>query len=251
VSLLFPDVCRVCETALKGPGRVPVCRACLEDADPYVPEFFCVQCRTPFLNAFPLDENGHCSLCRLGGTRFEATYTAGVYDGALRRLIHLFKYEGVLSLSGPLSAMLFRAIPRREQFDLIVPAPMHWTRRLARGFNQAEILARDLGRLMGVPVASGILKKKRVRRQAGLTRNARRLNVAGAVTATAAAAKGARVLLVDDVYTTGATANACALALQRAGARSVAVAAVARADRRISVSPISIHREEDPSLCRA
>jgi ComF family protein len=230
---------------------VPVCRECLQEADPYIPEIYCVQCRTPFLNAFPLDENGLCSLCRLGGTLFDAAYSAGMYDGALRQLIHLFKYQGVLSLSGPLSAMLLKAIPGAERFDMIVPAPMHWTRRLARGFNQAEILARDLSRRMGVPAASGALKKRPIPPQTGLTRHARRLNVSGAVSAVARVTEGARVLLVDDVFTTGATANACARALRNSGAGSVVVATVARADRRPGAAPIQIDREEELLVCRA
>jgi ComF family protein len=238
--MLFPDVCRLCAVPLAGFTRIPVCSGCLQSADPFLPEFFCVQCRTPFLNAFPLDENGCCSLCRLGGTRFDAAYSAGMYDGTLRKLIHLLKYDGVLSLSGPLGDLLWKALPRTQRFDVIVPAPMHWTRRLVRGFNQAEILARDLSRRTGIPVKNDLLRKKSIPPQTGLTSHQRRQLPAGA-----------HVLFVDDVLTTGATANACALALRRAGARQVSVVTAARADRRPAALPINTHSEEEIFVCRA
>ena len=251
LSMLFPDDCRVCAAPLGSFTRIPVCSGCLQSADPFLPEFFCIQCRTPFLNAFPLDENGCCSLCRLGGTRFDAAYSAGIYDGTLRKLIHLLKYDGVLSLSGPLGDLLWKALPKPQRFDVIVPAPMHWTRRLARGFNQAEVLARDLSRRMGIPVRTDLLRKKLIPPQTGLTSHQRRMNVAGAVRAASQLQAGAHVVLVDDVLTTGATANACALALRHAGAKQVSVLTVARADRRPGALPISTHSEEEFFVCRA
>jgi ComF family protein len=247
----MPDGCRVCEAPLTGLSRVPVCAECLRRSDPYVPEFSCVQCRTPFLNAFPLDDCGLCSLCRTGGTRFAAAYSGGAYEGGLRELIHLFKYGGVLSLGEPLCEMALRALPPGERFDLIVPAPMHWTRRWARGFNQAEILAGELSARLGIGMDAGALRKKSIPPQTGLTSRGRRLNVAGAVRASAALPARPRVLFVDDVYTTGATANACAQALMAAGASSVTVLTVARADRRHSAVPMDPEAKEEFLVCRA
>jgi ComF family protein len=188
------------------------------------------------VNAFPLDESGRCTLCRLGLTGFDAVYTYGSYEGSLRRLIHLFKYEKIHTLAKPLSRFLAQVLPREESFDAIVPMPLHWRRRWERGFNQSEILARAIGRVWNVPVRNAARRVKATVPQAGLTNAKRRANVAQAfVEKRNAGLEGTRVLLVDDVLTTGATAAACARVLKRAGAKHVALLAVARTDRRMAV----------------
>ncbi len=200
-------------------------------------EFACSVCRTPFVSAYPLDARGVCSLCRLGLTGYEGAFSYGFYEGPLRRLIHLFKFEGVPSLAAPLGRYLVRALPRDCQFDVIVPMPLHWYRKWRRGFNQSELLAQEVARKLGLPVSAGALRRKRhAAPQSGLSSAARRRNVAGLFSvADSSQVEGRRVLLVDDVLTTGATAQAAARALKRAGAAQVAVLTIARADRRDSV----------------
>jgi ComF family protein len=219
---------------LREVSRIPVCAQCLADPQPLVAEYFCAACRTPFVNAFPLDEHGHCALCRLGLTGFDAVYTYGSYEGSLRKLIHLFKFEKIHTLARPLGDFLARVLPREERFDAIVPMPLHWRRRWERGFNQSELLAREIGRRWNVPVKKLVRRVKATVPQAGLTNAKRRANVGGAFESRPNVA-GARVLLVDDVLTTGATAAACARALKRAGAKHVALLAVARTDRRAAL----------------
>jgi ComF family protein len=120
-----------------------------------------------------------------------------------------------------------------QRFDIIVPAPLHWVRWLQRGFNQSHLLARELRRRLRIPVVNALRRRKMTRAQAGLTRAGRRVNVAGAFSARrTSAVRDRRVLLVDDVMTTGATMNACAGALKRAGAGHITVLTLARADRR-------------------
>lgn len=197
-------------------------------------EFFCAACRTPFLNRFPLDESGRCALCRGGHNGFDDVYTYGSYEGALRTLIHVFKYEGVQPLRRPLGDLLARALPRDREFDLIVPMPLHWRRRWDRRFNQAELLAKEIGRRWNAPVRGVVRRKRATLPQAGLTNAKRRANVRG-VFQVKRKLTGLRVLLVDDVMTTGASASACARALKRAGAAHVTLAALARTDRRSSL----------------
>jgi ComF family protein len=198
-----------------------------------VAEHFCSACGTPFLNASPLNAAGLCGLCRTGLTRFDAAFAFGEYDSGLRKLIHLFKYGKVKALAKPLAGLLVRALPLHARFDLIVPMPMHWLRRMGRGFNQSELLARHVAARTSAPVAGVLRRTRRTPPQAGLTRAQRRDNVAGAFAVTEPARVGGRhILLVDDVLTTGATANACAAVLKRAGAARVTIATVARADRR-------------------
>jgi ComF family protein len=234
---LFPDDCRVCGEPLREISRIPVCSACLRQPTAMEAEYYCVDCKTPFLNRFPLDEQGRCSLCRLGLTGFDTVYSFGSYEATLRQLIHLFKYNQVRPLARPLGALLARAIPREQRFDLIIPMPLYWKKRWSRGYNQSELLAKEISRRWGVPVAKIVRRVKPTAPQAGLSNSKRRLNVRGAFAVRKGAnLKGLRVLLIDDVLTTGATASACASFLKRAGASHVAVAAVARTERRMEIA---------------
>jgi ComF family protein len=199
-------------------------------------EFFCLRCRTPFLNSAPLDENGVCRLCRSGVHGFDAVYCYGEYTGALRELIHLFKYSGMRPLAEPLGRLMSRALPRDQRFDALVPMPMHWRKWLARGFNQSTLLARVMSRRTGLPLWKVVRREKGGAPQAGLTHAQRLRNTSGAFhVPRPERVRGKRLLLIDDVYTTGATAGACALALRRAGAAHVAVLALARPDRQAAL----------------
>ncbi|MGP8245844.1 MAG: ComF family protein [Bryobacteraceae bacterium] len=186
-----------------------------------------------------MDEEGRCALCRNGLRGFEGAYCYGVYGGVLRRLIHLFKYQKVRSLKKPLADYLLRALPRDERFDAIVPVPLHWRRRWRRGFNQCELLAREVSRRTGIPVAKALHRPLASKAQAGLTLAARRHNVKTRSFSASAKVAGQSILLLDDVMTTGSTATACALALKRAGAVRVSVLTVARADRLWQAAPKS------------
>jgi len=194
----------------------------------------------PFVNRFPLDETGRCALCRLGLRGFDAVYSYGSYEGTLRQLVHLFKYGGVRPLAEPFGTFLAQALPRDASFDVIVPMPLHWFKQWQRGFNQSDVLAREIGKKWNVPVRNVIRSRKATRPQAGLTNAKRRANMSGAFQVaryirSRRPLDGMRVLLVDDVVTTGATASACARVLKRAGAAHVALLALARTDRRSAV----------------
>ncbi|MEQ1883439.1 MAG: ComF family protein [Bryobacteraceae bacterium] len=265
-SLLFPDECRVCGDPLKTISRIPVCASCLKEPQPMAAEFFCVSCKTPFVNRSPLDESGRCLMCREGLSGYDAVYSYGSYEGTLRKLIHVFKFDKVHTLAGPLGALLARSLPREERFDVVVPMPLHWKRRWQRGFNQSELLAREIARRWNVPVEKAVRRVKASTPQAGLSNAKRRKNVAGAFSnanrwrgvvrfvtrwvgermsrtmrrrlrgfAKPHRLEGKRILLIDDVLTTGATAAACARALKRAGAAHVTLLTVARTDRRFAV----------------
>ena len=233
-NLFFPDDCRVCGTPLRTISRIPVCPACLAHRQPLAAEYFCVLCRTPFLNPAPLDEQGRCGLCRRGLRGFDVAYSFGAYEDTLRKLIHLFKYSRIRTLAGPLGELIASAVPRDQSFDAVVPVPLYWRRRLERGFNQSELLARAVARRYGVRVTNAVRRGRATSTQAGLSNAKRRANVAGAFTVKRPrAVAGLRVLLVDDVMTTGATAAECARALRKAGASYVALLTLARVDRRI------------------
>jgi ComF family protein len=234
LNLVFPDDCHVCGEALLDFARVPVCPRCLADPKPFEAEFFCVSCKTPFVNRAPLDEAGQCALCRLGMKGFDAVYTYGSYEGTLRKLVHLFKYGRMELLSKRFGVMLATALPREVAFDVVVPMPLHWRKRWARGFNQSELLAKEIGRRWGAAVSNVARRKKNTTAQAGLTNAKRRANVEGAFEIRGRL-DGKHVLLVDDVMTTGATASACARALKGAGAARVTLLTLARTDRRTAI----------------
>lgn len=172
-------------------------------------------------------------LCRSGRRGFDEAFCYGAYEGTLRKLIHLFKYSGMRGLAQPLGALLADALPRDRQFDLVTAVPLHWWRQWLRGFNQSELLSKAIARARGIPAKQVLRRGSATRAQAGLSNAQRRENVAGAFRARRRVA-GLRILLIDDVMTTGATAGACARALKKAGARSVAVLALARVDRRFT-----------------
>jgi ComF family protein len=131
---------------------------------------------------------------------------------------------------------MIQALPRETAFDVVVPMPLHWFKKWQRGFNQSDLLAREVGKKWNVPVRNMIRRKKATRPQSGLTNAKRRANMQGAFgMPRGRSLAGMRVLLVDDVVTTGATASACARVLKRAGAAHVALLALARTDRRQAV----------------
>jgi ComF family protein len=201
-----------------------------------------VSCRTPFINAFPLDAEGRCGLCRAGLRGFDAAYCFGSYEGTLRELIHLYKYGRIQTLSQPLAGFLASALPLDERFDAVTPVPLHWRKRWQRGFNQSELLARAIARRRGIPMVGALRRARSTQTQAGLSNTERRRNVAAAFQCRRASQKldGRRVLLIDDVMTTGSTAAACARALRRAGAARVVLATVARVDRRFEGTPAQL-----------
>ena len=175
---------------------------------------------------------------------FDAAYSFGFYENELRKLIHLFKYSRIQTLSAPLGRLLARALPREQTFDVIVPMPLHWRKRWQRGFNQSELLAREIGRRTQTPVRNCLRRVRSTASQAGLTSAKRRKNVSGAFQTTRRAKHrkaldGLSVLLIDDVMTTGATAASCARALKRGGARQVTLLTLARVDRRLMFDPLS------------
>ncbi len=234
-NLAFPDDCRLCEQRLTNISRVPVCLACLALPKPLQAEFFCRACRTPFADDYPLDEHDLCTVCREGLANFDAAYSFGSYEGSLQQLIHLFKYAKVESLAEPLSRFMLQALPLEANFDLVIAMPMHWRKRWERGFNQAELLAKPVARRYGLPLAGNLRRTRYTKSQAGLTESARRENLRGSFRIQCPEQlAGKRVLLIDDVFTTGSTLRAAAAVLKAEGAGHVAALTLARVDRAIS-----------------
>jgi ComF family protein len=240
---LFPADCRICAAPLTRISRLPVCAECLEQILP-VQGHLCSVCgeRLLSLHAVPAS-GGHvlCPFCSRVEQHFARAVAYGSYEGGLRELIHLLKYGGVRPAANVLGAMLAEAISLRGAgFGagpvVVIPVPLHRSRLRERGFNHAELIAGAALRVLNTEgrarlvLADGVLERRRpTQSQTGLTIQQRRENMRGAFAVKRAQeVNGHEVLLVDDVYTTGATASECARVLRRAGASKVWVATVAR-----------------------
>lgn len=197
------------------------------------------------MESYPLDGHDICGTCRKGKPNFDATYSYGSYDGPLRELIRLFKYSRIESLSKPLSRLMVRAIPRHLSFDLVMPMPMHWYRQWRRGFNQAELLARPVARQYGMPLSRHLRRVRLGKVQAGLGAEARRENLKRAFRVKRTdEISGKKILLIDDVLTTGSTLRAAAGALKAAGAAEVVTLTLARVARQDTAGRLSGQRFE-------
>lgn len=236
-TLLFPVSCRICEQPLDVFTAAPVCPDCLEAPQPYSGTE-CARCGRFLGGGAALHGTPHCSMCRRGAARrdefaFVQARSFASHEGTLRALIQRLKYDGYRPLAKPLGRFLAEAVRRLDQqsFDVLVPVPLHRRRERGRGFNQAALLAVHLSRLRNLPLAANdCVRVRDTPPQTGLRAAERRKNVAGAFhVPQPQRVRGRRVLLVDDVLTTGATAHACAQALRDAGARGVWVATLARA----------------------
>lgn len=236
-SVLFPSDCRICQLPLTQISNLPVCRECLDRMVPLA-GILCTVCGEKLYgHYFQSDSGPLCGLCRQAPPQFRRAAAYGPYEGALRDLIHLLKYDGIRSAARVLGKLLNAALVDESLTDFrVVPVPLAKSKRRARGFNQAEEIAWAFFRERAdssIQMDTGLLVRTRETiSQTGLTREQRKANLRGAfAVANRAKAQGRRFLLVDDVMTTGATADECSRALLRAGAKEVFVATVARATR--------------------
>jgi len=237
-SVLFPSDCRICRLPLTKISSLPVCQTCLDGIVP-IEGPLCSTCGEKlFGQRFDADPAPLCDLCRRAAPRFRRAVAFGAYDGPLRDLVHVFKYQWTRPAASLLGSLLNQALAGVEITEplLVVPVPLWPGKRRTRGFNQAEEIARALLRSRpgsSIQLNTALLVRTReTTSQTGLTRNQRRANLRGAFSVTKPEKlKGRTVLLVDDVMTTGATAGECSRVLMRAGAKQVLVATVARATR--------------------
>jgi ComF family protein len=227
LAVVLSPVCASCDEPLACPTEGPVCRSCWSGILPLTPPL-CETCGDPLaswrVTSVPL---GACARCRRGRRSIDRARAIGEYDGPLRAIVHALKYEGRRTLAGRLASLM------RNRGDEIlagaacaVPVPLHPSRRRERGFNQAA----DLARHLGLPVCHALRRVRATAVQTSLPAAQRHRNVrhAFAVTRSARGLRGQIVVVVDDVCTTGATLDACAIALKTAGIAEVRALTAAR-----------------------
>ena len=216
LDLLFPTRCVVCRRV--GELFCAACRASIEKIAPPL----CHRCGRPLPSA-------HCPYCAKSPLRIDGTRAVAFFEGNLREAIHAFKYQHRTALADDFGVMLHDYLLTFPlPADTIIAVPLHADRERARGYNQALLLARALGARQNLPVWEDALTRTRATQsQTELDAAGRRQNVRDAFAA-APRVHGARVLLIDDVCTTGATMAACGAALYARGAKSVWGLALAR-----------------------
>ncbi len=225
LALLFPPRCQVCGAS----GAFPLCTACVWQF-PRIRPPFCSACGRPLHG--PLHPPVTCMRCRRPRP-VERVRAYGLYEGRLREAVHALKYRGRIALADPLGCALaevVRSDPELSTADALVPVPLHPRREAERGFNQAEELAKALTRHTRIPVLGALVRVRPTIPQVDLSELERRRNVRGAF-AVRCPVQGLRVVLVDDVVTTGSTLRECAQALRKAGAKRVDAVVVAMAVR--------------------
>ena len=233
LAFVYPDVCQICEHGFAPRREGYVCGPCRLGAQGVrrIEPPFCHCCGLPFEGAITVAFT--CANCLGQDLHFRSARSAVEFTGVVREAIHGYKYNHKIWFETFLAALLVEAARphlSREDWDFLVPIPLHWMKRLERSFNQAARLARELSRATGIPVHDRLLKRvRRTKVQARLPRQARAENVKGAFAYRGPASLAeARLVLIDDVMTTGATASACAKVLRQNGARVVDVWTVAR-----------------------
>jgi ComF family protein len=230
LDLVFPPLCAHCHEAIEpgSPGALcAACRAALVDVGRS-----CPRCGS----SVPVVDNpAQCPQCARRRFRFDHVARLGTYHGALRLAVLRIKRPHERALAAALGELLAEtAGPSLAalEADVVVPVPMHWTRRVWRGANCPDVIAERLADRLGVPMRANLLaRRRRTVQQASLSPSRRRANVRGAFRAASHPdLPGARIVLVDDIMTTGATVNEAAKTLAKAGAAFVAVAVLARAE---------------------
>jgi ComF family protein len=231
LDTLFPPLCHVCRTFVPGREEIHLCPGCRERIV-LIASPLCPVCGLPFATEHGIDHP--CGPCITSRRPFSRARAAARFGGPVQELIHHFKYGNKVHLARPLGLFTAQALAGflpSGGTDFIVPVPLHRKRLRERGFNQAQLLGRVLAKQWRINLSVHNLRRVRwTEPQIGLCAADRERNVRGAFqVADPARFEGRRLLLVDDVYTTGSTVEECARTLKRAGAEEVMVITVARA----------------------
>ena len=251
-SVALPAPCRICSRMLDTGSPIPFCSGCIEALKERLPEPLCERCGRPIVSTAVTEGKSapKCHLCRSEVYAFDLARSFGAYSPRMSRAILLLKYGNVAPLGLWFARRLADLIAREPTAfaaDVVIPVPLDRARLHERGYNQAELIAKPLARLLRIPFCSYLLVRTRPRpNQLRLTRRERWETVRGAyATHKTAQVDNLRVLLLDDVFTTGATLDACSRALKGAGAARVVGLTVARA---LPLQPVTEPGSQDSDL---
>lgn len=229
IDFVFPPRCPLCGDPVAAHGGL--CLGCWDKLA--VPSgTCCTLCQRPMGEGHGADAELICAPCMAEPPRHAGIAAATLYNEPSRALVLAFKHGRRIGLAPMMARMMLTRLPPMEGRWQVVPVPLHRWRLMRRGFNQSALLAREIARATGQDLlVDGLVRRRPTPSLGGLGRKARARILAGAITAHAgrgARLQGANVLLVDDVMTSGATTNACIIALRKAGAKQVRIACFAR-----------------------
>jgi len=231
LNAVLPVECASCGRALADDPVPFFCQPCWESIHPLSGPS-CPRCGRPFASTVALLYSPHhlCGACRLRRPAYTQAWSLYPYEPPLQDAIRLFKYHGKVALADALGSLMSAAVPHPLEVDLLMPVPLHPSRLKEREFNQSLLLADHLNRRLRLPLSYGnLIRVRRTEPQTALTRKARLKNLRRAfVVLRPQEVAGKKILLVDDVATTGTTVNECAKALRKAGAADVYVGTLAR-----------------------
>jgi ComF family protein len=230
LNLIYPIYCQGCGQKLSYDNKNYLCEECIKIIKLKRPPF-CIKCGKSLYGDREI--KGLCPDCLNTGYHFTAAWQCCEYDGLVKELIHKFKYNGKLFLKNIFIDIIYRfsrAYIDREKIDYIAAVPMSKALLQKKGYNHADLLAKGLAELLGVPFLKDcLLKIKNTKQQVSLNRPERLTNLQGAFLAkNGLCINGKNILLIDDVFTTGATVDECSKTLLEAYANSVLILTLAR-----------------------
>ena len=231
VDALYPEeiTCDVCLAELRMRGRYRVCAKCLDEL-PYVGDKICLNCGTPLS-----DESDYCNRCQNNESSFKLCRAPFEYRDLAMKMIYDLKFGGKKYVAETLAAFMTDTFLKEGMnAEIVCFVPMTDKEVKKRGFNQSELLAREISARLNMPLLPALIKRKDTSEQKALNARDRAKNLEGAYECVLSQVKKRNILLVDDIFTTGATSNECAKALLKAGAREVSVLTAAVTKQKMS-----------------
>ncbi len=235
LNFIFPLDCKICEKPIRESKGYSICEDCFKTIE-LIERPYCIKCGKPLIPSVFFKQNREilCLDCKRKKYSFEFSRSTGIYDKVLKKCIHLFKYYGEKKLAKPLGKLMVDYLVKNDEFkkriDLIIPVPLHKNDLRKRGFNQSILLGRVVGNYFSISIGEKVLiKKKLTPFQANLSKKEREKNILRAfLVEKPKEIKGKNVLILDDVFTTGATVEECTKELMKARAKNIFVLTLAR-----------------------
>jgi len=235
LNFVFPLDCKICEKPIRESKGYSVCENCFKTIE-LIEQPYCIKCGKPLIptDFFKQNREVLCLDCKRKKYSFEFSRSTGIYDKVLKKCIHLFKYYGEKKFAKPLGKLMVDYLLKNNEFenkfDLIIPVPLHKNDLKKRGFNQSVLLSKVIGDYFSIPVGESVLIKKKITPfQVNLSKKEREKNILKAFSVEKPEEiNGKNILILDDVFTTGATVEECAKELIKSRAKNIFVLTLAR-----------------------
>ena len=235
LNFVFPLDCKICEKPIRESRGYSICEDWFKTIE-LIEHPYCIKCGKPLLTNDFFEQNREilCLDCKRKKYSFEFSRSIGIYHKTLKKCIHLFKYYGEKKLAKPLGKLMVDYLLKNNEFenkfDLIIPVPLHKNDLKKRGFNQSVLISKVIGDYFSVPVGESVLTKKtETSFQVNLSKKEREKNILKAFSVEKSEEiKGKNILILDDVFTTGATVEECAKELIKSQANNIFVLTLAR-----------------------